>query len=169
MFRFELLCALALPCSINACTDSSIVAPAAREVRYSGTVSQPAGGAFLVYKISGVWKVNDKNELISGVDTVNIIDASVYGQTGTARYVLKTLCASVVGKEAWAEQEVIETSSPLSAPVGSKGVVHFINVGGVARGAGGPKDALYPAGNLCADKPSGLPVFDMAGGIVVIP
>ncbi|MEP6780971.1 MAG: hypothetical protein ABJC26_13835 [Gemmatimonadaceae bacterium] len=169
MIRLEFLCGVALSFSLFACKDSTVTEPSVREVHYSGTVSQPAAGGFLVYKLSGVWKVSDKNELISGADTTNIIDAKVYGVSSTGVIRGKTTCIAIVGKEAWGEWEVTESSQPQLAAIGSKAVVHFTNTGGVARGAGGPKDVLYPTGSLCSDKPSGLPAFDMVGGVVTIP
>ncbi|MEP6765080.1 MAG: hypothetical protein ABJB66_12245 [Gemmatimonadaceae bacterium] len=169
MIRLEFLCGIALSFSLFACKDSTATEPAVREVHYSGTVSQPAAGGFLVYKLSGAWKVNDKNELISGADSTNIIDAKVYGVSSTGVIRGKTTCIAIVGNEAWGEWEVTESSQPQLAAIGSKAVVHFSNVGGVAMGAGGPKDVLYPTGSLCTDKPIGLPAFAMQGGSVVFP
>ena len=168
MLRLDLLCGLAMTFSLFGCGDSTPTSPVVREVRYSGTVSAPAAGGSLVYKISGVWKLDDKGALISGVDTTQIIDAKVYGYPGTALIILKTNCVAIVGKDAWAQMTVTASSDPQFAAVGSIGIIRISAAGGVAKGNGGPKDAWYPNGNICTDKPA-LPLFDMAGGSVTIP
>lgn len=169
MFRFDLVCSFALALGLPACSDSTTGGSAPREVRYSGTVSQPAPGGFLVYRMSGVWKLDANGALITGVDSTKILDAAVYGVAGTATFVQKTRCVAVVGKEAWAETEVTESSSPQLTPVGTIAVLHFALVGGVAKGGGGPRDLWYPTGNICADKPANLNSFDMKDGSIVIP
>lgn len=169
MFRLDFLCGIAFAASLMGCSDDTITAPALREVRYSGTISQPAPGGFLVYKLSGSWTLNDKGELLSGSDTTDIVDGRVYGIPGTARLILKTLCVGIQGKEAWAESEVVSSTNPQAFPVGGKGVTHIGVVSGTTKGGGGPKEVWYPTGSVCADKPSAMNFFDMAGGSIVFP
>jgi len=167
--RPDFLCGLAMSAVLAACSATSATAPSTHELHYSGTVSAPAAGGALKYKISGAWKLTDKNELISGVDTTFIIDAKVYGYPGTVTIVMKTNCVAIVGSEAWAEQTVVSSTDPQFAPVGGFSVVRLSATGGLSRGGGGPRDVWYPAGNICTDKPATLPLFDLAGGVVVFP
>ena len=167
--RPDFLCGLAMSTLIAACSDTASTAPSVRELRHSGTVSAPAAGGVLKYKISGVWKLTDRNELISGADTTVIIDAKVYGYPGTVTMTLKTNCVAIVGTEVWGEQTVVTSTDPQAWPIGGVGVVRLSAAGGVARGGGGPKDAWYPTGNMCTDRPATLPLFEMTGGSVVIP
>ena len=169
MIRLDLLCSLAFALGLPACSDSTTASSAGKEVRYSGTVSQPAPGGFLVYRVSGVWKLDANGALISGTDTTTILDASVYGVAGTSSMVLKTRCIAIVGKEAWSESEVVQSSNPQLSPVGGVGVLHFALVNGAPKGGGGPRDLWYPTGNICADKPAGMNSFDMKDGSIVIP
>ena len=170
MPRLDLLCALAFSTTLAGCSaEPTTSVPAVHEVRYSGTVSSPAAGGFLVYKISGVWQLDDRGALVSGADTTQIIDAKVYGYPGAASIVLKTQCVALVGKEAWAQQIVVSSSDPQFAAVGSLAVVHLSAAGGAVRGGGGPRDVWYPSGNVCVDKPTTLPLFDMVGGSITMP
>ncbi|MEP6834760.1 MAG: hypothetical protein ABJB74_15300 [Gemmatimonas sp.] len=169
MLRLDLLCGLAFALTVAGCNDSAITAPVVRQVRYSGTISQPAPGGFLVYKLSGSWTLNDKGELLSGSDTTDIIDGKVYGMAGTVRLVLKTVCIGIQGKEAWAESEIVTSSEPQAFPVGGRGVTHISLVSGAPKGGGGPKELWYPTGSVCADKPTTMNLFDMVGGSIVFP
>ena len=168
MPRLDLLCGIAMTFSLFGCSDSTPTAPAVREVRYSGTISNPQSGGTLVYKISGTWKLDEKNALISGIDSVHIIDAKLFGYPGTVTLAFKTDCVGIVGKDAWAQMTVTSTTDSTFEKVGGVGIIRLSNVGGVAKGNGGPKDVWYPTGNLCTDKPT-LPLFDLAGGSIVIP
>ena len=169
MIRLDLLCSFAFVVGLPACSDSTTGSSANKEIRYAGTVSQPAPGGFLVYRISGVWKFDNSGAFLSGVDTVKILDASVYGISGTGTMVSKTRCASFVGKEAWSESEVVESTNPQLAPVGGIGITHLVISNGAPMGGGGPRDFWYPTGNICADKPANVNSFAMKDGSITIP
>src|SRR4051812_4748432 len=101
MLRSNILRALLVTLGASACGAATTEAPVNRVVRYSGTISQPAGPGFIVYKLSGAWTLDDKGALISGTDTTQIIDLTVYGVPGKATIVLKTKCVAIAGKDAW--------------------------------------------------------------------
>lgn len=168
MIRFDLLACIALLVSV-ACSDAPTATPAVREVKYSGIVHQPAAGGFLVYRVAGVWKLDTSGALISGTDTTEILDGSVYGISGTVLMTLKTTCVAISGKDAWSESEVMTSTSPQAFPVGGVGVLRLSTVGGVAKGGGGPKSAWYPNGNTCVDKPAAMPAYELEKGSVTLP
>ena len=170
MFRPELVGFVALSSLVYVCNINSLPprqeAPATRNVHYAGTIAQPAPGGMMTYRISGTWQIDDAGVLRSGTDTVQILDAKVYGVAGTAQVVLRTTCVSIVGKEAWSEAVVIASSNPQQTPIGTLSVTHLSATGGVVRGGGGPKSFWYPTGNACVDRPSAMPAFDMTDGAV---
>ena len=169
MLRPDLFCALFSVFGLAACKSDPTGVTAIHEVRYAGTVSQPAPGGSLVYRMSGVWKLDANGALISGADTVVILDATVYGVTGTTTLTSKTRCVAIVGKDAWAESEVLTNSRPELGPIGSIGVTRLSLVGGVPKGGGGPRDAWYPNGNVCLDRPAAMPAYEFKDGMLVMP
>lgn len=170
MLRLHLLCSLLTSLSIaSACGSDAITVEAPRAVRYAGTVNQPAPGGFLVYRLAGSWTLNSDGSLAAGTDTIQILDAKVYGQPGTATFVLKTRCVAIVGKDAWEEGEVVTTSDPQSTPLGSLAVIRLSLASGTPKGAGGPRDLWYPNGNICTDRPAAMPVFDLKDGLLTFP
>lgn len=173
MFRPELLCALTLSSALYACNHDPLrpsqATPATRSVHYAGTVAQPAPGGTLRYRINGTWLLDDAGVLRSGTDTLHILDASVYGDPTQTTVVLRTTCVAIVGKEAWSEAVVAESSNPQQVAIGSQGVIHLNASSGVVRGGGGPKNFWYPTGSACVDKPSAMPAFDMTDGPVFTP
>ena len=140
-----------------------------RELHYSGTLSKPAPGGAIVVQISGVWKIDEKGALISGADTTHILDAKVYGYPGTPTFVGKTQCVGIDGKDAWAQFIITETSDPQFAAVGSYGVLRLSDADKKAQANRGPREVIYSAGNICIDKPTTMPLFDLTGGAVSFP
>ncbi|MEP6732311.1 MAG: hypothetical protein ABJE10_16820 [bacterium] len=170
MLRLNLICSLLAGFGLtSACGSSAITQQTPKVLRYSGTINQPAGNGFLVYKIGGAWTLNADGSFATGTDTVQILDARVYGQSGTATMTLKTTCAAIVGKEAWAEQEVLTSTDPVGLPVGTKSVMHLSSTSGTPKGGGGPSAAWYPTGNICVDRPAAIPAFDMQNGVLTFP
>jgi hypothetical protein len=172
MLRLDLFCSLLTSFGlITGCSDSaqSPTAPDAKYVRYAGTVTQPAPGGFLVYKISGAWKFGSDGAFISGADTVTILDGKVYGLAGTVTMTLKTRCAAVSGKDAWSESEVLTSTEPQAFPVGGIGITRLSLVNGVPMGGGGPREAWYPNGSVCTDKPAQMQAFKLEGGSLTFP
>ncbi len=170
MQPFNIICTLAAGITlVSACGSSSTTAPVPNMVRYSGTVNQPAAGGFLVYKISGVWTLAADGSLITGTDTVTILDAKVYGVQGTSTMTMKTRCVGIVGKDAWAENEVVTTSNPQFASVGSRSIVRLSLTSGKPQGGGGPLEIWYPTGNVCVDRPAAMPAFDLQNGQLSFP
>ncbi|MEO8623105.1 MAG: hypothetical protein ABI625_18665 [bacterium] len=172
MLRLNLFCSLLTSLGLLAgCSDSaqSPTLPEAKYVRYSGTVNQPAAGGFLVYKMSGAWKFGENNAFISGADTVTILDGKVYGMAGTVTMTFRTRCASISGKDAWAEGEVITSTEPQAFPVGGFGITRLSLASGSPMGGGGPRDVLYPTGSICADRPIQMPAFKLEGGTLTFP
>ena len=169
MQHLTLICSLSAAMLASACGSSSVSAPTANVLRYSGTVSQPAPGGFLVYKLAGAWTLNPDGSLLSGADTVTIVDATVYGVQGTTVMTLKTRCVGIKGKDAWAENEVVTTSNPGFAAVGSRSIVRLSLASGKPQGGGGPLELWYPTGNVCVDRPAAMPAFDMPDGHLAFP
>ncbi|MEP6621718.1 MAG: hypothetical protein ABJE47_20495 [bacterium] len=171
MLRLHLLCSLitGLGLASLACGSDTITEQPPRMVRYSGTVNQPAAGGFLVYRIAGSWTLNPDGSLLSGTDTVQILDAKVYGQSGTALMVLKTKCVAIVGKDAWSQAEVVASSDSQGFPIGTVSVLRLSLANGTPKGGGGPHDIWYPAGNVCVDKPAAMPAFDLQNGVLTFP
>ncbi len=170
MHRIDFLCTIAAGLAlVSACGATTTTEPTPRMVRYSGTVNQPAAGGFLIYKISGAWTVTADGSLITGSDTLTIVDAKVYGVAGTGTITMKTKCVGIVGKDAWAESEVLTTTNPQLVAVGSHSILRLSLASGKPQGGGGPLEVWYPNGNVCADKPAAMPAFDLQNGTLTFP